>query len=186
MSLDRRVFRLLHQRAGELGLLDRLLVGCGRFGSAGAVGVLLWVGARGGASGRRALGRCLLAVAAIHRLCEVLGWLTARPRPFAADPAATALMPHPPGRSFPSRHVASATAMALLIRPVSGDGAALLALIAAGLGFGRVRAGLHYPSDVLGGVGLGFLVALSLRERHAGARPTRLEHQAGADGPFGG
>jgi undecaprenyl-diphosphatase len=163
VSLDRRAFDLLHRRAGELGFMDWFLVVCARLGSTGAVLVMLWVGARRGRRGRSAVGRCLLAVATIHRLCEVAGWLVARPRPFAAAGRAKALICHGSERSFPSRHVASATAMALTLRPASRGGSVLLAFIAGALGIGRVRAGLHYPSDVLAGVVLGWTVGLALR-----------------------
>lgn len=158
MSLDRRLSELLHRRAGELGVADRALVACARYGSAAAVLVMLWVGARRGAAGGRALVRCLWSVAAIYAACELIGRLVPRSRPFAASPSANALIDHPPDRSFPSRHVASATAMALSVRPASATGSALLAFIALGVGVGRVRSGLHYPSDVMAGVALGWMV----------------------------
>ena len=169
VSLDRRLFQLLHRRAGELRLIDGLLLGCARHGPTGEVLLMLLVGARHGRAGRGAVRRCLLAVAALYQVCELLGRVAARPRPFASDPNASALIAHTPGRSFPSRHVASATAMATIVAPASRSLSASMALLALAMAVGRVRAGLHYPSDVVAGAGLGFAVGLGLRRRiHAG------------------
>ena len=163
MSLDRRLFRLLHHRAGELALVDRLLLACARHGSTGEVLLMLLAGARHGRAGRRAVRRCLLAVGALYGVCELIGSAAARARPFAADPGASALLAHAPGRSFPSRHVASATAMATIVAGTSPSVGRLMALLGLGMGVGRVRAGLHYPSDVLAGALLGRAIGARAR-----------------------
>ena len=149
-------------------MLDVLLLGCARRGAAAEVVLMLLVGLRDGRAGRGALFRCLGAVAGLYATCELIGGLAARRRPFAAGGQVAPLIAHAPDRSFPSRHVASATAMAILVRPVSRSVGALMALIAVGLGVGRVRAGLHYPSDVLAGAGLGYVAAAALRARTRG------------------
>jgi membrane-associated phospholipid phosphatase len=52
--------------------------------------------------------------------------------------------------------------MAIIVHPTAPLAGRLMALIAVGLGLGRIRAGLHYPSDVLAGVALGALVGRRL------------------------
>ncbi len=163
MSFDRRVFQLIQHRAGELRLLDPLLLGCARYGSYGEIGFMLLLGLRGGQHGRSAAVRCLMAVATIYPLAELLGRLVGRSRPFATDPGATALLEHTPGRSFPSRHVASGVAMAVIARSASRPLGSLMAALVVAMGLGRIRAGLHYPSDALGGVALGSVVGCSWR-----------------------
>lgn len=169
--LDRSLFRLLHYRAGELPLLDPMLLHCARFGSFGEVLLMLAAGSASGRRGPAVVGRCLAAVAAIYPLTEVIGRLAGRERPFAADSDARALLEHGPSRSFPSRHVASGVAMGLLVRQHQKRLGGAMLLLAAAMGLGRVRAGLHYPSDVAAGIGLGAAVGLS--PRWAGSRPPR-------------
>jgi len=86
---------------------------------------------------------------------EVVG----RPRPSLVDPVATA---H--GKSFPSGHAMSATvvygALLMVFLPVIGRRyrpAVLVGaiLLVAAIGFTRLALGVHFISDVLGGVVLG-------------------------------
>ena len=163
MSVDSCLFRALHRGAGRWRLLDAPSLTCARYGSAVAVLLMLLAGLRHGAAGRRAVGRCLMAVAALYVLAETIGRRSGRPRPFAAQPGVRALLPHGPGRSFPSRHVASAVAMAVIIQPAARRTARTMALLAAALGLSRIRAGLHYPSDVAAGALLGYVVGRALR-----------------------
>jgi undecaprenyl-diphosphatase len=124
------------------------------------IGLMILLAARGG---WRAAIRMVLSVALIYAVCEGLGRAWRRPRPFAVDPAVDALVAHATGRSFPSRHVASGLAMAVVggtAHPALGW---MMSVVAAGLGVSRVAAGLHYPSDVLVGTLLGLLVGRRLR-----------------------
>src|SRR3712207_6525361 len=126
MPFDRRLLDLLHRRAGELGPLDRALLGWARFGSIGAVALMALVGARGGAAGRQAVVRCLVSGAVISPVCERVGGRGARPRPSAVDGAASPLIEHARERWFPSRHGASATAMAVTTQPANGPAATIM------------------------------------------------------------
>jgi undecaprenyl-diphosphatase len=113
----------------------------------------------------RAALRMLLAVTLVYAASELAGQAWPRERPFTRLDGVTPLVPHTTGRSFPSRHVASAVAMALIAarhRPVLGR---LMAANALALSLTRVAAGLHYPTDVVSGVLLGATIALPLRGR---------------------
>jgi undecaprenyl-diphosphatase len=87
-----------------------------------------------------------------------------RARPFVAHPGAIHLFArHAADASFPSDHATAsmAIAVAFLLRRRYFWG--LLTLVfAAILDFGRVAAGFHYPTDVLGGAAIGALAALVL------------------------
>jgi membrane-associated phospholipid phosphatase len=136
-------------------------LGAGRLASVdvGLLGVLALTGRP------RAALRMLLAVALVYASSELAGRAWPRQRPFTRLAGVTPLAPHTVGRSFPSRHVASAVAMALVAadqRPALGRAMTANAVALALL---RVAAGLHYPSDVLAGLLLGTLVALPLRGR---------------------
>ena len=111
----------------------------------------------------RAALRMLVAVSLVYALSELGGRAWPRPRPFARLDAVVPVVPHTAHRSFPSRHVASAMAMALIaLRYHPRLGWMMLANVLL-LALTRVAAGLHYPSDVLTGVALGAAVALPLR-----------------------
>ncbi len=123
------------------------------------MGVLVVVGKR------RSAVRMLAAVGLVYLGSEVLGSVWRRERPFARLSEVEALVPHSAQRSFPSRHVASGLAMAAIGRrahPLLGVTMSTLAWL---LGFSRIGAGLHYPTDVLAGAALGSLVGGALRER---------------------
>jgi membrane-associated phospholipid phosphatase len=139
----RRIVAVLAERlaAVEVGLMGLLLVG-----------------------GRpRSVARMLLAVGLVYGASEALGRLWPRDRPFERCEAIEALVEHTSGRSFPSRHVASGLAMAAIGQRAHPGVGRLMTLVAALLGTMRVAAGLHYPSDVVGGAILGIVVGRSLR-----------------------
>ncbi len=138
--------RIMQTAAGTVAGAEVLLMG--------------WLAARGHYQAAR---RMLLAVGAIYAASEAIGLVLARQRPFVQLDDVHELVIHHPARSFPSRHVASAVAMTCLARPADGGIASLMGSLAALLAVSRVAAGLHYPSDVLGGLVLGVLVAQASR-----------------------
>lgn len=107
---------------------------------------------------RRPAVRMLAAVGVIYAASELLGQLWPRTRPFERFEDITPLAAHSAGRSFPSRHVASGLAMAVIGGREHMRLGWLMAGVAWLLGISRVAAGLHYPSDVMAGVALGKLV----------------------------
>jgi undecaprenyl-diphosphatase len=87
-----------------------------------------------------------------------------RARPFVAHPGVLHLFArHAADASFPSDHATAsmAIAVAFLLRRRYFWGILTL-VFAAILDFGRVAAGFHYPTDVLGGAAIGALAALLL------------------------
>ena len=110
---------------------------------------LLWVAATAAAS-----------VLSCGLVVLLLKWLVARPRPFLVDLSIVQLSSGV-GGSFPSGHTGDAFAIAMVLvlvfrRWVVAVPALLWAL---GVGWSRMALGVHYPSDVLGGILLGTLSA---------------------------
>jgi membrane-associated phospholipid phosphatase len=100
---------------------------------------------------------------AAHAAAVLLKRVVRRPRPH--HPAVAVNVGTPSQLSFPSAHATSSTAAAILICRAAGlplsTGAALLI---APMALSRIVLGVHYPSDVAFGVGLGAAVArLALR-----------------------
>jgi undecaprenyl-diphosphatase len=103
-----------------------------------------------------------LAAAAVAMLTnQVISQLWERPRPFAAHPALTHLLAAPsPDPSFPSDHAAAAFAIAFAVLALSRRAGILFLASATLIALSRVALGLHYPSDVLAGMCVGWGSAL--------------------------
>ena len=102
--------------------------------------------------------RALLVPAISFVLLSVVRALINRPRPYETFGVAPVIKKDTKGNSFPSRHVFSATIIAMtfvLMSPWTYLGLAFLA-ISAMLAVVRVVSGVHYISDVIAG----FLVAV--------------------------
>ncbi|GGT86111.1 MULTISPECIES: bifunctional phosphatase PAP2/diacylglycerol kinase family protein [Streptomyces] len=138
---------------------------------------LLWFGfaagmwAFGGPKGRRAAVRGVTSLALASVTVNTLAKSAVRrQRPLIDTVPLVRRLPHQPfTTSFPSGHSASAAAFTAGVALESpGWGAAVLPM-AASVAFSRVYTGVHYPSDVLVGAGLGVGAAYAVR----GLAPTR-------------
>ncbi len=127
------------------------------------IAVAAMVALFGGRRGRRAALRALLAlgVASATANLAVKG-LTRRERPQSHDDARGVAMPS--SSSFPSGHTASAFSFAAAMTSDTPWLALPLFGVAALVGYRRVHAGVHYPSDVIAGSVLGLTVGTLVRE----------------------
>jgi undecaprenyl-diphosphatase len=102
-------------------------------------------------------------MAATGLVCTLLyKWLkskTSRPRPFAVESAVRAGADPLDAFSFPSGHALHAVAFSFIAIAYYPVLAWLLIPFSVLVAISRVVLGLHYPSDVLAGVGLGALIA---------------------------
>jgi acid phosphatase (class A) len=94
-------------------------------------------------------------LAAVTEDVNAVGALTkqlhARPRPPLIEPRVQPVIPLPPTAAYPSGHVTRAYAWAAVLAEIYPEKRAELFARAERAGWGRVLAGVHYPSDVVGG-----------------------------------
>ena len=155
-SIDLPMFEAL--RLGRRSGWAPLIVGLTRLGGLAVLGPLALAAA--GLLAWRKRGRealwLLLTIASGRLMVEAVKLLFGRERPPLSGQLASVT-----SYSFPSSHSAGTmlTMLALaLVFPVRGRPMLLLALaIACVVGWSRIALGVHWPSDVLAGLGLGML-----------------------------
>jgi hypothetical protein len=159
--LDVRLFRTMNAARGSV--TDRSFSAITElgsiFGSTGAAAALSIAGHR------RAAARGLGAACTMWVAGQILKRAFLRARPYDEFPRATRrLIGRPHGMSWPSSHPAvlltflTVVERELGLRPPLRKG---LGGLAAGVGISRVYLGVHYPSDVAGGLLLGRALGLA-------------------------
>ena len=159
-SIDERILRWARTWRHTPGA-EREVARFSRIGERGAV--WLAIGTAGWAldSSRRAgWARATGVVAGTFALNTTLKLIVRRPRPQL--PGLPALTSTPTQLSFPSAHAATSFAGARVYTRLGLPAAPLYAL-AALLAASRLYLGVHYPSDILGGVLLGTATAAVAR-----------------------
>lgn len=123
---------------------------------AGAAGAFIV----GGKDVRRTVVRVLLAMVTAWLLARVGQHLLPMPRPFTLG-LGTQWLIHGPSAGFPSTHASVAFAFSAAVAAACKRWPMALAvlLLAALVAWSRVCLGLHFPSDVLAGAGLGVVSA---------------------------
>lgn len=176
-GIDWRLHYSMHVSRGLGPLVARLsaLGGFAVMGPVALVGFCFLIARR-----RRADAAWLFLSIAIGRLgIEGIKLVVSRPRPPTGDWLQTVS-----SWSFPSSHSAGTmmTCVALALLFGRGDGAVLVALLAAlFIGWTRIALGVHWPSDVMAGWGIGLVwigLAMSVRNAIAPVEP--------GDGPHSG
>lgn len=134
--------------------------------------LFLWFAGRG--AERERWQRGVLAAVAAAGLANALVALSNlayyRPRPFAALPV-TLLFYSPLDSGFPANPAALGVAIAAGVGLRARRAALAFWALAALFAFARVAAGVHYPSDILGGLAVGLAAALLAGATLARAEP---------------
>lgn len=163
VSWDQSLFYLIND-VWTTPVLDWLMPALSRAGNLGAVWLVLLgvIAIFGKRAGRTLALAGLFALVLGHTMSDVIKVLIVRPRPFASLPDVRPLVTEPISYAFPSGHAASAVSAATgavlaaqrCLTRVPLWGWAMLVLAAA-ISYSRVYVGVHYPTDVLAGAGLG-------------------------------
>lgn len=155
----------------------------------GSLWAVLGMGGALAAGGRRAAAGDVLAAGAVAwMVSQGAKTRVRRERPYEAHGTRRLIRP-PTGSSFPSGHAAvGAAAMTAVADRVPGRaGRAVLYGIAAYVPVSRVYVGVHYPTDVAGGAGMGLALSALWRAGLLSAGPwaRRRCSRGGAQAPAG-
>ncbi len=107
------------------------------------------------------------SVAVSALFVALIAFMVQRPRPFMAASGVVALIPPPISTAFPSGHTSVAVAMAIAFAHADPRIGLISCVIAGLVAFGRISAGVHYPTDILGGVLVGLASFGVVRVIHA-------------------
>ncbi|HZP91026.1 MAG TPA: phosphatase PAP2 family protein [Actinomycetota bacterium] len=158
-ELDLRAFRAANRDRGRPA--DRLFAGITELGSIWASVAAASVLAAAGR--RRAAAKGLAAASVAWLAGQGLKKAFLRPRPYEADLDGVRRRIDPPrASSWPSSHPAVLLAFVLATGrelELSRGARSLMSALAGGVGVSRVYLGVHFPSDVAGGLLLGRAVA---------------------------
>jgi undecaprenyl-diphosphatase len=116
---------------------------------------------------RRAIaGQAAIAMGLALIIVSAVGHLVLRARPYATSSLVQLLISPPLKSSFPSGHTSSAFAMAFVIFSLDRRVGIIALVLASFVAMGRVASGVHFPTDILGGILVGALSALIIRALH--------------------
>jgi undecaprenyl-diphosphatase len=153
VSLDQRIVReLVPQRKQSLNALIRFIskLGDGWIWIALAAAIFIFDANPGGA-----LVQMTIAIALELSIYKIIKETFSRKRPFDLMKSVTCIVPPYDRYSFPSGHTATAFAVLATAGLYYDFLFTPLLLISFLIGFARVYAGVHYPSDVIAGAVLG-------------------------------
>lgn len=130
-----------------------------------ARGGLLWLPVAGLlalAGKKKTAKRALTAAAVAMPIGHLISVVVDRRRPQAADmPARRALPEHPDSSSFPSKHAVTAAAFGTATALEDPGAAVFVTPLVLLVAYSRLRTRVHWPTDVLGGLLIGAVVALA-------------------------
>ncbi len=100
-----------------------------------------------------------LALAVCQLVVAITNIAVGRPRPFAALDDVTVLFYEPINSSFPAHPVATVVAIGIAVWSVHPNLGRMVVFLGILLGAARIVAGLWYPTDVIGGMAVGWFSA---------------------------
>nr|WP_320147323.1 phosphatase PAP2 family protein [uncultured Anaeromusa sp.] len=161
MQYDLELLFFINGLAGHVRWLDAVVAAFSTYGPLlfGAYLLALWFSGKTLAEKRENRKQVLYGFASLFLALgvnHVLGLLWFRSRPYV-DHAVQRLVSVTSEASFPSNHAAGSMSIAASLWCGFSRKGKVFLVLAVLMALSRVYAGVHYPSDVLGGMAIGFL-----------------------------
>ena len=163
-SVDTDVLRIINGLSGHMKFFDIVMTIITKYGYLLYVlyGLVMWVAP--GSNKQRKVTRRKSLLYAFFAVCigSIISWICSaiwfRSRPFVTMPENIhPLIPYGESASFPSNHSALSLSVALRLLLDGLPKASWLIGWSVVIAFSRLYAGVHYPSDILGGFALAFI-----------------------------
>lgn len=176
MAFDLKLFYLFNDLAGQSRVVDALIIflaGYMQYVLILAFLLLLYVSGYTKQKKLRILGVTVLSIL-VARLgvAEMIRFFYHRPRPFAAHYVHQLISEN--AWSFPSGHSAFFFAMATAVYLYNKKWGVWFFLAAILMNMSRIAAGVHYPSDIAGGMVVGIVVTLVIFSVAERAKPKEI------------
>lgn len=181
MSLEHQFIFELQKMVSSSALLTALAIFCARYLIVVFAVFVAFLLVKKTGKLRHAAAEAVWSALTALLITTLVAFFFERLRPFQVIDQAylvTSLIPPPLTTAFPSGHTGVSIAMACAILYVSrplGIAALLSAFLIA---FGRMAVGVHYPSDILGGIIVGICAFLLVRFAHHQIRRKDIEKSA--------
>lgn len=177
-TFDLDAVRAMQSLAGSSALVTAIAVFCARWVIFLNIPLALYLFFSPRALSRHAFREAFWTTSLGFLIVAMLSKIIQRPRPFLASYIVTPLIPPPYNTSFPSGHtmasIAVASAFFIADRRIGWISFTLAFLTM----MGRIAVGVHYPSDIIGGVIVGGISFLIVRRGHAGIRSLSVQNAA--------
>jgi undecaprenyl-diphosphatase len=164
MQYDYSILMFINGLSGHLSWLDMLVTSFSKYGPLifGFYFIGLWFTGKSPEeltkNRRQALYAFTAALLALG-INQVIGFICFRNRPYIDHPVHR-LFPVTSDASFPSDHAAGEFSIASSIFLERSFSGAVLFILASLLAVSRIYAGIHYPSDILGGIVVGLISSM--------------------------
>ncbi|MHC1719983.1 MAG: phosphatase PAP2 family protein [Clostridiaceae bacterium] len=158
-TLDYNLLIQIHNLTSN-NFFDHIMPGISAMGNFGAIWILISLILIIRKEYRMVGIMCILAVIITTIAGEgIIKHLVQRPRPFVQFPSIQLLISEPATYSFPSGHTASSFAVAFVIADRIRKAALPVFVMASAIAFSRIYLMVHYPTDIIAAVLLGFICA---------------------------
>ena len=162
-QLNMALFHMINQYAGLNPLVDTFAILLAQYMPLIFVMTIIWLWIKKGTTNKNIVLYSIYAAIFGLIINYIIGQFYFHPRPFMI-PVGTTLFHYPAETSFPSDHTTFMLSIALMISYFKETRkiGAILAILGLIGGFSRVFAGVHFPLDIIGSIGVSIIASLTI------------------------